>query len=280
VFGQSSLQAYDAYVNFLTSVYGPSIMSDTNGIGLLKQVITLSNSIAQASSAKDSNVHYQVSLTEKLIGFICNYLSDSQICAELLQDTIKAGTISIGCYWTQKHNNAMGLINNPDMIMETPACVPIALQLTSLYVGSMSANVAPQDTVTAIDGITQLNELHKLFSVSWFQSSGCWLRILDATLRALVLNTHPLLNDSLVEIVDQLFKSDISNSQDPLLSQGFWSVIGNQTYQLASEFQVEDVNTYFNELSAKFPQLKGLDVPAFINYVILPITADIAKAKS
>lgn len=273
-FGATSLQAFDSCVGLLSSGLAAPVMNCVSGIHFIKQMIRLSDSVAQTSSSSVSTAAYQVGLTEKLLSFICSYLTDTQICAELLQETIKAGTVAIGCYWNNKNKS-------DDAIPQTPACLPIALLLVQLFVGSMDPSIPPQDAATAIEGINQLLEMHNLFSVPWFQAGGCWMTILSACVRALLLTAHPQQSDALVAMLIALQKSDLSKSTDGPLAPGFWPVLGNETYRLAAEFGIhETAVVYLTDLFNKFPVGAGLEMHVFLDLVVHPLIADLAKTKS
>ena len=51
-----------------------------------------------------------------------------------------------------------------------------------LCVGSLSPNVSPQDTLTALEGLILLGEQHKLFAMNWFQHQ-CWGSLLTPCLK-------------------------------------------------------------------------------------------------
>ena len=119
-FGQCSIQALDVCISYLLSPSSSSTTSSPThvggnigvgnsgsgvggggghmiviksniGIRYIKQLLNLTNVIALSSSASASTAIYQVSLTEKLLSYICTYLTDPAVCAELLGDTIKTG---------------------------------------------------------------------------------------------------------------------------------------------------------------------------------------------
>lgn len=274
-FGATSLQTFDACVGLLSSGLAAPVMSSISGIHFIKQMIRLSDSIAQTSSATVSTAQYQVGLTEKLLTFICTYLTDTQICAELLQETIKAGTVAIGCYWNNKNKSDDTAPQSP------PACLPIALLLTQLFVGSMDASIPPQDAATAIEGINQLLEMHNLFSVHWFQVGGCWMSILSACIRTLLLTAHPQQFDALVLMLIALQKSDLSKNSDGNLSSGFWLILGTETFRLATDLNInETAMVYLNDMFAKYPNGVGLEMHLYLDLVIHPLVADLAKAKT
>ena len=290
-FGSSSLQIFQCCINFVTSQNGNSVMVNISGLLFIKGLLNLSNAISLSSTASDTTVDFQVNMTEQLIGFICKYLTDPHICAELLSETLKAGITSIGCYWKSEYfKGSFANNNNPSGSPPTkaihnltqPACYPIAILITQLFVGSMNPNINPLDATTALDGMNQLHDKHNLFSALWFQSSGSWMNILTACLKSLVLLTHPTLIDSIIELLTKLQKSDLShNIETSPLSQGFWTVLGNETYRIASELGAEGtVISYLNEVMLRYPGFTHLDMTSFIAYVINPITADIAKLQT
>lgn len=46
----------------------------------------------------------------------------------------------------------------------------------------MGPTVPPQDTLTALEGLLQLSEQHKLFGMTWFQNQ-CWGSLLTPCLK-------------------------------------------------------------------------------------------------
>ena len=128
-FGQCSIQALDVCISYLLSPSSSTTTSTTSspthvggtggnigggigvggghmiviksniGIRYIKQLLNLTNVIALSSSASASTAIYQVSLTEKLLSYVCTYLTDPAVCAELLGDTIKTGMCVRAVYY-------------------------------------------------------------------------------------------------------------------------------------------------------------------------------------
>lgn len=45
--------------------------------------------------------------------------------------------------------------------------------------------------MTALEGMLDLGESHRMFSMAWFQNSELWNQLMRACVRAMLLNAHP-----------------------------------------------------------------------------------------
>jgi hypothetical protein len=166
----------------------------------------------------------------------------------------------------------------------------IAILLTQLYCGSLGDTVPPQDAQTAIDGMLQLSQHHNVFSTAWFRDkslngSSCWDQILIITLRALLINSHPTLRDSLLSLFECVISSVSpqmsSNSNQSMSSMDFWNHCSNEAYQIATEFGCQDIagNILMHFMQRIQNERINVDSIMFYRCVIGPISAEIVKAK-
>ena len=280
-FGQTSLLALDSCSAFLQSTAKDSLKSSFSGLGLLKQIVQLVIDVATGSTATSSTTPYQIVITTAILTYVVSSMSDPQVCAELLHLTLKAGTVSIACYWQHKQirggssSSSGGGGGGGDS-----SVLPIAMLLVQLFVGSMDPSVPPHEAQEAIDGIAFLINEHNLFSVVWFQDGGCWTTIATAVLRSLLLQSHPSLQDSLGGVFDALIKSDVSSSTFPALKDGVWSFIGAEVYSFSTEIGCsEAAGRYLNAVSAKYADVRLIDSSVFISEVVVPLSVEIARSK-
>eukprot|EP01032_Pedospumella_encystans_P016148 gene16148-18434_t len=200
-FGRAAADVLNIAVDFAESISGlpgQNRLLTPAGLPLTKQLLDLTQVLAESTAAASPSVNQQASSTYRLLCFIAQGLNDDRVCAELLQPTLKAGVTAVHCYWQKTHknlpflasiaqNNPTGEVsgsaagdNIPDIDGENVR--PIAVLLTQLCVGSLSPTVSPQDTLTALEGLILLSEQHNLFAMNWFQNQ-CWASLLTPCLK-------------------------------------------------------------------------------------------------
>lgn len=289
-FGQVSVLALSCCATFLQSEAREVLCSSYGGLSVLRQVLQLVIEVATSSSAVSSASAQQINLTAGIIAFVTSHFTDPRICAELLQPTIKAGTVSMACYWkhrTLRRGHGGGIVTattvpatpSPDIDGESGDVLPIATLLVQLFAGSMDPSVSPHEAQDAIDGIQFLINEHNVFSTGWFQSGGCWEGVAAAVIRALLLQAHPTLQEGLCEIFDALVKSTIVQAT-PALAQGVWQYIAGEVFRCANESGYgERAAHLMNSLVAKYADTSRIDAAVFVQEVVQPLAVYIAKSK-
>jgi hypothetical protein len=293
-FGQMSILALSTCSSFIVSEAREVLCASYSGLAVLKQIIQLMSVVATTSASMSSSVAYQIDITTTIMSFAIAHFQDPRICAELLQSTLKAGTVSIACYWQHK-NLAKWRGTGPAVVINTvggnaavpegegdSSVLPIAKLLVQLFMGSMDPAVPPHEAQEAVDGIRFLMNEHNLLSVRWFLTGGCWEGVAGAVLRALLLQSHPTLQEGLQEILDALIKSDLSSAAAvvPALSQGVWSYIGNEVYRCATDIGYGDrAAQLMNAVIAKYTDANRIDAAIFIQEVVQPLSVSISKSK-
>jgi hypothetical protein len=285
-FGQVAVLAITTCSNFIVSESRDVLCASYSGLAVVRQIIQLLTDLAVASSSVSSSAAYQIGLTVNILTYVVSHFQDPRICAELLQPAIKAGTISVGCYWHHKSvPSSAALRIGPASIAnggdeDNNNVLPIAKLLVQLFVGSMDPGVPPHEAQEAIEGISLLVSEHRLLSVPWFQDGGCWEGVAAAVIRALMMQSHPTLTEGLAGIFDSLIKSDISGSRSSALAQGVWAYIGAEVYRCAADSGYGDRAAHFmNSAIAKYTDTSRIDAAIFIQEVVQPLAVYIAKSK-
>ena len=289
-FASTSLHVLQSSVAFSTQPHSAYLLTGSSGLHVVQQMLILAKTVATSSSTLTVTVVTQVSLTHDLLQFVCSHFNEPQVCAELLEDAINVGKVAIDSYWNQKvtqlstgHNDE-ALEAHTEAVKQShvPVCQPIALVLTTLFVGSLDANIPPQDAQTAIEGINHLVEMHNILSVNWFQVSGCWLKVLQGCLQSLLFVSHPQLRQSVLDVLQKLRDSDLQKTTEVTLQLGFWSVVGSETFRMATGAGVGP--QALSVLNAVYAAHGGngqtLTIPAFNSLVVEIIAAEIAKLKT
>jgi hypothetical protein len=222
------------------------LLFDRAGLALTKQLLELTQVLAESTAASSPTVNEQAATTHRLLCCVAGQLGDDRICAELLQP-VRRVFAALSCALLKlcrlrflcpadaegrRHSCALLLDEAPQVpalpgLHRGPAAAPrsrdrgrgggqcsghrrreraahrhpahtgeahavwltymcssshLLHTMSQLCVGSLSPTVSPQDTLTALEGLIQLSEQHRLFSMNWFQHQ-CWGSLLTPCLK-------------------------------------------------------------------------------------------------
>jgi hypothetical protein len=271
-FGSQANEILELCVSFFDNSSGNSIgirmLQDGTGFPLIKQIFTLVSVIATTSGATSTSAAFQVHLSHRLIESISSTLADQRICAELLQDLLKAGSIITKTYW----------YNTASTAGQTYSLQPTIELLVQLCVGCMDSSVSPQDALIAIEGILALSKQHNLFTLPWFQQGSSWGILIRSCLKAIMLKTHSIHADAIFMLLSDLSQAKISTDN----TNNFWSFLGTEVINFAIEFQCGDFANILIQTLAKEIELDGrkiIDINMFQQKILLPISCEIARIR-
>jgi hypothetical protein len=190
------------------------------GVRLLFEVLELSQLVAQSTAASSPTVQSQIEHTQRLLTAILPYLSDEQVCAEILPPMLRAGIVAVNSYW-QKAPRSLPFLpsiatasvlgfahHHPAHASHNPSAAAsdtnnnnnngqnvkeLTGVLVTLCVGSLGDAVPPSDTLIALEGLLSLREVHNVFQMQWFQEDDAlWASLFARVLRCLILRIHAM----------------------------------------------------------------------------------------
>ena len=156
-FGKAAAEVLNVSVDFAENLSTEAQLSpllfERTGLALTRQLLELTQVLAESTAASSPSVHEQAATTHRLLCFIAARLNDDRICAELLQpvstkyfettvlhatsvcilyitilyytvlQTLKAGITAVRCYWQKTHKSLpfLASISQPTALTTTAA---------------------------------------------------------------------------------------------------------------------------------------------------------------
>lgn len=116
-----------------------------------------------------------------------------------------------------------------------------------------------------------------MFNDTLFLTHGSWLKLVHASLRALLLRAHSMHIDYIIELLVNLSVVDLSKVTPPSpLEAGLWAVVHNIIIDISTGVGCNDIASQMIASLAN-EDTSRLDMSSFINKICQPLSAEIAR---
>eukprot|EP01036_Dinobryon_divergens_P024118 gene24118-32535_t len=231
----------------LSSTVQVQLFESEQGCALVRQFLELAQVVAVSTPATSPTAHMQAMITQKLLVYVSSGLS--------LEQTLKCGIAAIGCYWQKNSSRAQSNVFMGSHVNNSIHA--IMSSSNSLELNSSSSSSNSSNNGTNVQPIVEL--LVQLFSVGWFQNT-CWGSLLTPCLRAILLRFH-LMH---IEVIETLLASLVKAGNDIFMAFLRTYFDGN-------------ANIIHGHTNPSNSRLAPLDMRVFIDNVLVPISAEIAR---
>ena len=288
--------------------------SNNSGNNLLSNSnINSSNTPNTTHTAPNSTNSTSIALGYELLTTVAVEMSNPTIRSELLYDLLHMGWSLVKYYWLKElpnlgnSNNNIGIgttqsLPNSPITSNTPntsnisniSNIPgsnvqhIVEFLNSIFVSCLSTpDIPPQDIYLCLDSVLYMGTERSLLSTSWF-ISNCRQDLLKSCITALLLNTHTMHHDTILNVLQIIINKSPENCNQ------YVQYIGESIiYPLCVEYKCEQLCmkliTQYNEITNNTNNTPNntsnstsnkLDMTQYTQYVIYTLMNHISTSNT